>query len=232
MLKKREVDDLGIVVVAGGSSSRFGKGNKLIAKLAGVPVFIHSLKQFQGLCPPGNLVLVVRKSETAEFADAIRKYLPKADIRIAYGGKTRMHSVVNGLSILPVSAKFAAIHDAARPLATAELMLAAYMAARRHGGAVVAKRVTDTVKQADRRRFVRRTLDRDRIWRVETPQIFPIERLMHGYVRAFARELELTDDSAVIEHAGYRPFLFEYKLPNIKITYPEDLRIAENYLKK
>ncbi|HBC88957.1 MAG TPA: 2-C-methyl-D-erythritol 4-phosphate cytidylyltransferase [Lentisphaeria bacterium] len=230
MINYKVNPELGIVVVAGGSGSRFGRGNKLLAKLAGVPVFIHSLKNFHGLCPPGNLVLVVKKSETAEFADAIRKYLPGVDVRIAYGGKTRMHSVMSGLSILPLTAKFVAVHDAARPLARSELLIPAYRAARRHGGAVVAKRMTDTVKQSNRKCIVIRTLDRSCIWQVETPQIFPLESLMAAYVRAFAKELELTDDSAVMEMAGQKPYLFEYKLPNLKITYPEDLKIAETYL--
>ncbi|MFZ2656256.1 MAG: 2-C-methyl-D-erythritol 4-phosphate cytidylyltransferase [Victivallales bacterium] len=232
MAKIKCCPDLGVVVVAGGSGSRFGKDNKLLAKLAGVPVFIHSLKNFLKVCPAGNLVLVVKKSETVKFADTIRKYLPKADIRIAYGGRTRMHSVVNGLAILPVSAKFAAVHDAARPLATAELLISAYRAAKKYGSAVVAKRVTDTVKQADKKCLVTKTLDRNNIWRIETPQIFPLDRLMAAYVKAFAKELELTDDSAVMEISGYRSYLFEYKLPNIKITFPEDLVIAGTYLKK
>ncbi|HCE45719.1 MAG TPA: hypothetical protein DET40_19425 [Lentisphaeria bacterium] len=229
---KKSFPELGVVVVAGGGGSRFGKQNKLLAKLAGIPVFVHPLKNFHKVCPPGNLVLVVKKSETAKFADAIHKYLPGIDIRIAYGGKTRMHSVVNGLSILPVSAKFAAVHDAARPLATAELLISAYRAARRQGSAVVAKRLTDTVKQADKKCVVTKTLDRSNVWRVETPQIFPLDKLLLAYIRVFAKEHLMTDDSAVMEYAGHRPFLYEYKLPNTKITFPEDLALAEMYLKK
>ena len=230
MVKIKKLPELGVIVVAGGSGLRFGGSNKLLAGIAGIPVFIYSLRNFHSLCLPGNLVLAVKKSETAKFADALRKFLPKADVKIVPGGKTRMHSVVNGLSSLPETAKFAAIHDAARPLATAELLLSSYKAAKKHNGAVTAKRLTDTVKQTDGKCFVAKTLDRNNLWRVETPQVFPVDELKAAYKKAFAEKLVLTDDSAVMENAGCKPFLFEYKLPNVKITYPEDLKIAEMHL--
>jgi 2-C-methyl-D-erythritol 4-phosphate cytidylyltransferase len=230
VFKNKKLHGLGVIVVAGGSGSRFGGSNKLLAKIAGIPVFIYSLRSFHGLCLPGNLVLVAKKSETAKFADAIRKFLPTADVKIVVGGKTRMHSVVNGLSALPDSAKFAAVHDAARPLATAGLLLSSYEAAKKYGSAVTAKRLTDTVKQADGKCFVMKTLDRNNLWRVETPQIFLVAELKAAYGKALAGKIVLTDDSAVMENVGRKPFLFEYKLPNLKITYPEDLGIAGMHL--
>ena len=142
-----------------------------------------------------------------------------------------MHSVLNGLFALPETAKFAAVHDAARPLATAELLISSYKAAKKYGAAVTAKRLTDTVKQSDCMCLVLKTLDRNNLWNVETPQIFPTPELKAAYKKAFAEKLVLTDDSAVMENAGYKPFLFEYKLPNVKITYPEDLKIAEMHLR-
>ncbi|MFA6568110.1 MAG: iron-sulfur cluster repair di-iron protein [Victivallales bacterium] len=232
MIKTEKLPGLGVIVVAGGSGSRFGGSNKLLAKIAGIPVFIYSLRNFHSLCPPGNLVLVVKESETAKFADALRKFLPQVSVKIVSGGKTRMHSVVNGLSSLPETAKFAAVHDAARPMSTAELLFLSYGAAKKHGGAVTAKRLTDTVKRTDDKCFAVETLDRDNLWRVETPQVFPVDELKAAYGKAFAEKLFLTDDSAVMENAGYRPFLLEYKLPNVKITYPEDLEIAEMHFSK
>ena len=174
--------------------------------------------------------MVVKKSETAKFADALKKFLPDVTVKIVHGGKTRMHSVVNGLAALPGTAKFAAVHDAARPLATAKLLLSSYEAARKHGAAVTAKRLTDTVKHADGKYFVIKTLDRSNLWRVETPQVFPIAALRAAYKKAFSEKLVLTDDSAVMENVGHKPFLFEYKLPNLKITYPGDLEIAGMHL--
>lgn len=226
----KKLPGLGVIVVAGGSGSRFGRTNKLLAKIAGIPVFIYSLRSFQDFCLPGNLVLVVKKTEAAKFADSLKLFLHDVDVKIVHGGKTRMHSVVNGLSALPESAEFAAVHDAARPLATAGLLISSYRAAKKHGGAVTAKRLTDTVKKTDDSGRVVKTLDRNNLWRVETPQVFPVAELKSAYGKAFARGLVLTDDSAVMENAGRKPFLFEYKLPNVKITYPEDLEIAKMHL--
>jgi len=230
VIKIEKLPELGVIVVAGGSGLRFGGSNKLLAKIVGIPVFIHSLRNFHRLCLPGNLVLVVKKEETAKFADALGNFLPGADVKMVHGGKTRMHSVVNGLSALPKTAKFAAVHDAARPLATADLLVSSYKAAKKHGAAVTAKRLTDTVKVGDGKCLVVKTLDRNSLWRVETPQIFPTAELMSAYMKAFAEKLDLTDDSAVMENAGFSPFLFEYKLPNLKITFPEDLEMAGTHL--
>lgn len=230
MVNGKKLPELGVIIVAGGSGLRFGGSNKLLAKIAGIPLFIYSLRNFHSLCPPGNLVLVVKKPETAKFADALKKFLPGVNVKIVSGGKTRMHSVVNGLSALPEIAKFAAVHDAARPLATAELLLSSYKAAKKHNGAVTAKRLTDTVKHTDDKCLVVNTLDRNNLWRVETPQVFPVDELKAAYKKAFAEKLVLTDDSAVMENSGHKPFLFEYKLPNLKITYPEDLEIVKSHL--
>jgi 2-C-methyl-D-erythritol 4-phosphate cytidylyltransferase len=230
VVKAKKLPELGVIVVAGGSGSRFGGSNKLLAKIAGIPVFIYSLRNFHSICPPENLVLVVRKSETAKFVNALRKFLPNVKLKIVQGGNTRMHSVVNGLCALPKTAKFAAVHDAARPLATTELLLSSYKAAKKHGGAVTAKKLTDTVKQTDDKGFVLKTLNRNKLWRVETPQVFSLTELKAAYKKAFAGNLLLTDDSAVMENAGFNPYLLEYKLPNVKITYPEDLKIAEMHL--
>ena len=232
MLNIKLNPELGVVVVAGGDVKRFGRRNKLLAKLAGVPVFIHSLKKFHRLCPAGSLVLVVKKSETAKFANALKEYLPNVDVRIAYAGKTRMHSVMSGISILPMTVRYVAVHDAARPLATSDILVLAYRMARKHGGAVVAKKMTDTIKQSIRKCFVLKTLDRGNIWSVETPQVFPLDKLMASYVRAFGKGLEFTDDSAVMESAGHQPYLLEYPQSNIKITFPEDLKIASICLKR
>lgn len=230
MIRAKTIPELGVIVVAGGSGSRFGGANKLLAEIAGIPVFIYPLRHFHKLCHSGNLVLVVKKTETAKFAAALRKFLPDVNVKVVAGGKTRMHSVVNGLDSLPDTAKFAAVHDAARPLATAELLISCYRAAIKYGGAVTAKRLTDTVKKADDKSLVVNTIDRNNLWRVETPQVFPLAELRAAYAKAFAGKLDFTDDSSVMESAGCKPFLLEYKLPNLKITYPEDLELAGMHL--
>jgi 2-C-methyl-D-erythritol 4-phosphate cytidylyltransferase len=169
------------------------------------------------------LILVVRQGFAAEFADALAVAGLTGEARIVEGGDTRMRSVFNGLKALPESAEFAAVHDAARPFATAKLLLGCFDAARKHGGAVVARRVVDTLKRADTDGFVLDTVDREGLWAVETPQIFPRTELLDAYDKAFAANIAATDDAGVMEASKAPVFLFEHKGDNRKITFPEDL---------
>jgi 2-C-methyl-D-erythritol 4-phosphate cytidylyltransferase len=234
---RQAIADLGIIIAAGGSGSRFSPDkseSKLFARLssgdsakfADMPLFMYSVMNFIGLCPDNQFVLVVKKEDRAKFAEILAEYLPGHAPVIVEGGRTRMHSVYNGLTALPESAKFAAVHDAARPFADAALLSGCLEAARRYGGAIVAKRMTDTVKRADAEGFVVETVDRSLLWSVETPQIFPTDQLAAAYEKAFADNIESTDDAGVMEYVGYQPYLFEHTGDNRKITYPDDIRAS------
>lgn len=218
------VKDLGIIIAAGGSGTRFCPGkSKLFAEYQGLPVFMHSVKNFIDLCPQENFILVVKAGDQHDFTELLHKFLPDRTISLVPGGATRMHSVFNGLRVLPKTAAFVAVHDAARPLATPELLLGCLEKARKHQGAIVAKKVTDTVKKACKNNFITETLDRNALWTVETPQIFHASALTKAYEKAFADKLAATDDAGVMEHAGFNPYLYEHKNDNRKITFPEDL---------
>ncbi len=222
--------DMGIVIVAGGEGRRFsaaggGHGSKLLSCLPGddIPLFARSVEAFANLCPKNALVLVVRSDALAEFADALSSAGLAGKARLVEGGETRSRSAYNGLTALPDSAEFAAVHDAARPFASAEALLGCLAAVRKFGGAVVAKRVVDTVKLADDDGFIVETVDRERLWFVETPQIFRRTDLLKGYEKAFAEGVAVSDDAAAAQLVGIRPFLFEWLEDNRKITFPKDL---------
>ena len=219
------IEDLGIVIAAGGSGSRYSAENsKLLVEYNSVPLFIYTLKNFIDLCPSENFIVVAKDNECAVFADLISKYIPTCGIKVIPGGKTRMHSVYNGLKALSESAKFAAIHDAARPMATGQLLLDCLEHARIHDGAVVAKRLTNTIKRGSVDDFIVENVDRNNLWAVETPQIFNRKDLINAYKKAFEDGIEVTDDSGVMEYSGFKPFLFEHKHENLKITFIEDLQ--------
>jgi 2-C-methyl-D-erythritol 4-phosphate cytidylyltransferase len=224
------IGDLGIVVAAGGSGRRFfeagGAKPKLFETLPGdgEPLFLRSIRAFRGLCPENAFVLVVPERSAADFAEALESAGLADGVRIVNGGDARARSVLNGLRALPESAAFAAVHDAARPFATAETLLGCLDAARKFGGAVVARRVVDTLKRADSAGFVEETVDRTNLWAVETPQIFPRAELIDAYELALSRGILPTDDAGAMEAAGHRSFLFERSCDNRKITFPEDLK--------
>jgi len=221
------IPDLGVVIVGGGSGSRFGGGNKLLAELSGLPVFLHSVRSFLPVCPPGALALVVPSSARAVFQAELDRHLPHGAVRLVDGGEVRAESVRNGLAALPASAVWAAVHDAARPLAGAAVLRQVVAAAREQGGAVAARKVTDTLKEADAGRRIVRTVDRRPLWAVETPQVFPREALAQALAAALAGGGEApTDDAAALEATGRRAWLCEIRSPNPKVTVPEDLVLA------
>ncbi|HLI54859.1 MAG TPA: 2-C-methyl-D-erythritol 4-phosphate cytidylyltransferase [Acidimicrobiales bacterium] len=198
------------VVVAGGSGARFG-GPKQFADLAGRPVVHWALEAARGACD--GVVLVVPPDRAAEAWPA--------DL-VACGGPSRSASVRSGLALVPSAAEVIVVHDAARPLARASLWRA--VVAEVTGsvdGAVPAVAVADTLKKVGPDGSLS-TVDRSGLFAVQTPQAFRADALK----AAHARGGEATDDAALVEAAGGRVVLVPGAPDNIKITSPDDLRIA------
>ena len=222
------MSNLGIILVAGGSSTRFG-ADKQFALLAGLPVFLHSVKTF--LPYATELVLVVPKGRQNEFHEKIVQYkLDSPKIQYAVGGATRSESVQNGLAALSLSDGIVAIHDAARPLATAELLMTLVEAAEQFGGAAPAHPVTDTLLVADDTNHMTGVQPRDHLWQVATPQVFDMQKLLAAYRHAAGQPF--TDDTQVFFHNGGHVQIVPDSSDNLKITYPEDLSRAESVLLK
>ena len=186
-------------------------------------MFLFSLLTFAPLCRPDSFVIAAKPADIPLFEKHLLRLPEKQRPRLVPGGRSRAESVLNGLRALPESAEFAAVHDAARPLATRSLILNCLDAARAQGGAVAAKRMTDTVKRTDQDGFVLETLDRNSLWRVETPQIFKTRELREAYENALAKSIHPSDDSGAMELAGHHPFLVESRRDNIKITFQDDI---------
>ena len=222
------MSNLGISLVAGGSSTRFG-ADKQFALLAGMPVFLHSVRAF--LPCATELVLVVPSGRQEDFHGKIVQYkLDSPKIRFAIGGATRSESVQNGLGALSFTDGIVAIHDAARPLATAELLMKLVTAAEQFGGAAPAHPVTDTLLVADDTNRMTGVQPRDHLWQVATPQVFQLQLLLEAYHHAAGQPF--TDDTQVFFHDGGHVQIIPDSSNNLKITYPEDLSRAESILQK
>ena len=219
--------DAGLVIVGGGSGSRFG-GDKLMAELAGVPLFCVTLRRLAPLFAPACRVMAVPEARIAEFEAAAARTIPEIPCRFVAGGATRSESVRRGLAALPASCRYAAIHDAARPLADAALLRAVMAAARETGGAVPAAPVVDTLKRGDAAGRIAGTVAREGLFAVATPQCFDCGKLRAAY-RA-AGDLAATDDAGIMERAGYPVALVPWTRPNPKVTYPGDVALAAFYL--
>ncbi len=222
----------GIVIAAGGSSTRFGGGNKLLCELRGMPVFLHGIHTLGTLVPSEHIVLAVHADFLKEFQRQVERHLPGLALRMIPGGATRTESVLRALEALPQGLEFVAVHDAARPLVTAGLFRRCYEACAEHGAAIAAHRINDTVKmQTPDGLLATPPVERDLLWGIETPQIFRFSGLLSALRRALAEGRSFTDDAAALEfYTGIRAVPVENRDNNIKITRMADLRIAEAVL--
>ncbi|MEK7656228.1 MAG: 2-C-methyl-D-erythritol 2,4-cyclodiphosphate synthase, partial [Elusimicrobiota bacterium] len=156
--------------------------------------------------------------------------LASSRVRVLEGGATRMGSVRNGLAALPRSTEVVAVHDGARPLVSPKVILSTLREAARSGAALAAVPVKDTLKEADSRTLlVENTPERSRFWQAQTPQTYR-RKVLEAALERFAGEAEATDESQLVERAGFQVKVVPSGYENIKITTPEDLTMAEALL--
>ena len=218
------------IVVAGGVGKRLkSKIHKPFIRLRGRPMLAWTLAAFERTPGIDGVVLVAHRSDLEAARRLVRYCRFRKVLQVVPGGDSRMDSVSCGLKAVPPEAKWVAVHDAARPLVTPELIEATLRAALRAKAAIAAVPVVPTVKQA-RGRWVEKTLDRSWLWEVQTPQAFHRALLEQAHARAGRNGA--TDDAALVEALGRRVRIVMGSPRNIKVTTPEDLVIAEVFLKR
>ena len=210
------------IVVGAGLGLRMGK-DKTFLTLGGRPLISWSVDVLQKSQSINSIVLVLHK----DTMDTGRKLVARSGWSkvnaICEGGELRQDSVRNGLNAINVS-DWVLVHDGARPFLTGRLIEDGLQAAVETGAAAAAVEVKDTVKQVDDSGIVARTLQRNRLRAIQTPQVFRFDLLKKAYELISG---EFTDDAGVVERAGYRVKLYPGEYGNIKITTPEDLMLAE-----
>jgi 2-C-methyl-D-erythritol 4-phosphate cytidylyltransferase len=221
------------IVVAAGKSERMGKDvDKAFLHLATKPVLAYSLQAFEACPDIDEVVLVVRK-DRMESARGMAHMFGCSKVRkVVAGGSQRQDSVVNGLDAINPDAEIVAVHDGARPCVTPALISQTVSVAAKHGAAVAATKVTDTVKLVEKGTTVTRTLDRSKIWTVQTPQTFQVRLLREAYEAVRKKKLAVTDDASAVELLGRDVHLVSSVVPNIKITTIEDLPVVAVLLER
>jgi 2-C-methyl-D-erythritol 4-phosphate cytidylyltransferase len=234
------------IIVAAGKGTRMGAGlrqttggstlqavvDKLFLELAGRPVVAHTWQRFDDAHCINEIVLVVRDGMQNAFAELASRFNFQKPFHVVVGGAERQDSVWNGLKALPVTAEIVAIQDAARPCTPEDLIAATIQAADETGAAVAAQPVTDTLKESADGRLIQRTLDRSKLWSVQTPQTFRVEVIRRALAEARRRNLLFTDDTAACELIGQPVRLVSSIAPNPKVTVPGDLPFIEALLLK
>jgi 2-C-methyl-D-erythritol 4-phosphate cytidylyltransferase len=220
------------VIVAAGKGTRMGPDlDKLFLEVAGRPVVAHTWQRFNDARCIHEIVLVVREGMQSAFADIARQFNLTKHHRFVLGGKERQDSVWNGLAALSPKVEVAAIQDGARPCTSEALIEATVAAAQDMGAAVAASPLTDTIKESADGRRADRTLDRSKLWAVQTPQTFRVELIRRALTEVRRRGLLVTDDTAACELIGQPVQLVRGSSPNPKVTVPSDLPYVELLLR-
>ena len=205
--------------------------DKLWLEVAGRPVIAHTWRQFNDAACVDEIILVVRDGMQPHFAELAEKFHFQKPFRLVVGGAERQDSVWNGLLAVSPKTEIVAIQDAARPCTSADLIAATIAAARETGAAVAAQPVTDTIKETVDGKIISRTVDRAKLWSVQTPQTFRVEVIRRAISAAREKNLILTDDTAACELIGQPVQLVKSATPNPKVTVPADLPFIENLLR-
>jgi 2-C-methyl-D-erythritol 4-phosphate cytidylyltransferase len=220
------------IIVAAGKGTRMGAGvDKLFLNLAGRPIVAHTWRQFDEAACIDEILLVVREEKQAAFAALAQTCKFTKSFRLVAGGQERQDSVWNGLTALSPGTELVVIQDAARPCTSLNLIAATIEAARQVGAAVAAQPVTDTIKESADGKTIERTLDRSRLWAVQTPQTFRVEVIRRALAEVRRRGLLVTDDTAACELIGQPVRLVVGRQPNPKVTCQEDLPGVEALLR-
>ena len=219
---------VGAVIVAAGRSQRMGGVDKVLALLGGKPLLVRVIDAFQMCGSVDQIILVASEQNLGKVRGLIIKQGWSKKTEICFGGERRQDSVLAGLGRLD-QCDWVVIHDGARPLVTVDLINHGLEEAKETGAAAAAVPVTDTIKVAGADRLVQQTPSRDDLWAVQTPQVFRFDIIAEAYGRAKG---EVTDDATLVERSGYKVKLYMGSYDNIKITTPDDLVVAEAFLRK
>lgn len=219
------------IVAAAGIGRRYGEGtNKPLAYLGNKPLVIWAVEVLQGMPEVIEIIPVLKEPDIKFCSRLFEEYSITKIRRIAPGGTERQDSVFNGLSLIRDKTSVVLVHDGVRPLLEPSVIRKALQQLNGCDGVVVGVPLKDTVKEV-RDGTVRNTPERDLLWAVQTPQIFHFQALYDAYEKAMADSFFSTDDSALVERNGGRIKVIQGSYTNIKVTTPEDLLIAEVFLK-
>lgn len=225
------------IVPAAGSGKRFGiNKNKPLFKFKGKPLLIWPLLALQNIKEIKEIVPVVKLQDIKKTRELVKHYKITKVKDIIEGGQERQDSIYNALKILNSNTQIVLIHDGARPFIDKKLVQKMiseiYLSRKEIDGIITGVPVKDTVKEIEYSNnladiYISKTLNRDSIWAIHTPQVFFFHKLSLAYKKAIEDDFYATDDSALMERYGARIKIIKGSYRNIKVTTPEDIKVAE-----
>ena len=222
-----------IVLAAGQGKRMHSKIQKQFLEIGGKPILYYSMECFQKSPLIQDIILVTGEDMISYCqSEIVEKYGFTKVCKVTAGGKERYDSVYAGL-LCCQDTDYVYIHDGARPFVTEEMIQRGYEAVKRTNACVMGMPSKDTVKLADPSGYIKETPDRKIVWNIQTPQIFSYDLIRGAYESIRKKDMSnVTDDDMVVEQeTGTKILLVEGSYQNIKITTPEDLAVAEAFLR-
>ena len=218
------------IIPAAGPGKRLGSEiPKQFLPLAGVPIIFHTINRFSKCKDIDVIIVALAEDEIPGFGDQTSNYPIPKTMHLVPGGKERSDSIKNALqACAALNPEIVVVHDAVRPFVTAAQISAVIARAKETGAAILALPSVDTLKEVSDG-FITKTLDRKTIFRAQTPQAFRYELLLNANEQARADNISselITDDSLLVERLGFAIAIVEGSTNNIKITTPEDMKLA------
>jgi 2-C-methyl-D-erythritol 4-phosphate cytidylyltransferase len=221
-----------VILPAAGRSTRFGdpKQKKIYADLEGRAVWLHAVEPFVNRDDVGSIVIAIAPEDRELFERRYRPNVAFLNIKVVEGGAERADSIANALEAADPSCDFIAVHDAARPCLTSDLVDAVFASAAEHGAAILAVPVADTLKRADASGLIIETIPRTDLHGAQTPQVFRRDWLERAYATRSRLPSPPTDDALLVETLGHPVRVVPGSPMNLKITTADDLRLASAIL--
>lgn len=224
------MSEVAVLLPAAGKSSRFrGQEKKPFATLDGRAVWLRTAELFVNRSDVAQTLLILAAEDRELFDMRFAANIAFLNVKLVTGGAERFESVANALRELGTGVKYVAVHDAVRPCTTVEQVASVFDAAKQHGAALLAARVTETVKRV-KGQTVTETVPREGLWLAQTPQVFRRDWLEDAYARRAELGTAITDDAQLVEAAGHPVVVVEGDVTNVKITTRADLVLAEAVL--
>jgi 2-C-methyl-D-erythritol 4-phosphate cytidylyltransferase len=230
-MSKSENNTFALILAAAGKSTRFSRRassdptvKKTFAHLGGKPMWLRCVEKFIGRGDVSQVIVVVAPEDITWFRQYYLSEINRLYLLVVAGGENRVDSIGSGLIAVSPRAAYVAIHDAARPCVTEQEIAAVFMAAKRHGAALLAAPVTSTIKKVVEGQ-VETTVPRESLWEAQTPQVFRKELILEAYQQKI-NDVP-TDDAQLVERLGHPVHIVPSDRGNIKITTPSDLVLAK-----
>lgn len=223
---------IAVIIVAAGKGTRFsGNERKIFAKVEGQPMFLRSIQLFINREDVCQTILVAASEDEGHIREKYGANLGFMGVKMVLGGATRPDSVASGLAAVRDDAELVAVHDAARPCSSEEMIDRVFAEAAKTGAAILAAPLHGTIKRVGESKVIDETISRQGLWEAQTPQVFKREIILAAYEKRTECQAEVTDDAQLVELMGHPVAVVESDFTNLKVTTRGDVSLASSIVR-